>query len=68
MTACFVGADRTDVLDRIGTFLAVRGGDVSAEEMLEQRRASWLAGTVDEVASGSESSRRSESRASFSST
>ncbi len=50
MTACFIGADRTEVLDRVGTFLAVRGGDVNAEEMLEQRRASWLAGTVEEVA------------------
>jgi F420-dependent oxidoreductase-like protein len=50
MTACFVGSDRTEVLDRIGTFLAVRGGDVDAEQMLEQRRSSWLAGTVDEVA------------------
>ena len=49
MTACFVGSDRDEVLDRIGTFLALRGGDVRAEEMLEQRRASWL-GTVEEVA------------------
>ena len=50
MTACFVGADHPEVLDRIGTFLAVRGGEVGADEMLEQRRGSWLAGTVDEVA------------------
>jgi F420-dependent oxidoreductase-like protein len=50
MTACFVGADRSEVLERIGSFLAIRGGDVQAEEMLEQRRASWLAGTVEEVA------------------
>ena len=44
-----VGSDRDEVLDRIGTFLALRGGDVRAEE-IEQRRASWLAGTVEEVA------------------
>jgi F420-dependent oxidoreductase-like protein len=50
MTACFVGSDRDEVLHRIGTFLAVRGADLRAEEMLEQRRASWLAGTVEEVA------------------
>ena len=50
MTACFVGSDRKEVLDRIGTFLAVRGGDADAEQMLEQRRSSWLAGTVEEVA------------------
>jgi F420-dependent oxidoreductase-like protein len=50
MTACFVGSDRADVLDRIGTFISVRGGDGDAEQMLEQRRSSWLAGTVDEVA------------------
>jgi F420-dependent oxidoreductase-like protein len=50
MTACFVGADRSDVLERIDSFLAIRGGDVPAEEMLEQRRTSWLAGTVEEVA------------------
>ncbi len=49
MTACFVGSDRAEVLDRVGTFLAVRGGDANAEEILDQRRASWLAGTVDEV-------------------
>ena len=50
MTACFVGSDRREILDRIGTFLSVRGGDVDAEAMLEQRRATWLAGTVEEVA------------------
>jgi F420-dependent oxidoreductase-like protein len=49
MTGCFVGTDRGEVLDRIGSFLAIRGGEVQAEEMLEQRRSSWLAGTVDEV-------------------
>jgi F420-dependent oxidoreductase-like protein len=50
MTACFVGLDRGEVLDRVGAFLSIRGGDIDAEQMLEQRRSSWLAGTVDEVA------------------
>lgn len=50
MTACFVGSDRGELLDRIGTFLSVRGGAAGAEEMLEERRGTWLAGTVAEVA------------------
>jgi alkanesulfonate monooxygenase SsuD/methylene tetrahydromethanopterin reductase-like flavin-dependent oxidoreductase (luciferase family) len=50
MTACFVGSDRGEVLDRVGAFLSVRGGGVDAEQMLDQRRSTWLAGTVDEVA------------------
>ncbi|MDQ3380213.1 MAG: TIGR03560 family F420-dependent LLM class oxidoreductase [Actinomycetota bacterium] len=50
MTACFVGSDRGELLDRIGTFLSVRGGAAGAEEMLEERRETWLAGTVAEVA------------------
>ena len=50
MTACFVGADRGEVLDRLGAFLAVRGGDTDPETLLAERRERWLAGTVDEVA------------------
>ncbi|MDQ3672607.1 MAG: TIGR03560 family F420-dependent LLM class oxidoreductase [Actinomycetota bacterium] len=50
MTACFVGSERDEVLERIGTFLSVRGGDADPEQMLEERRATWLAGTVEEVA------------------
>jgi alkanesulfonate monooxygenase SsuD/methylene tetrahydromethanopterin reductase-like flavin-dependent oxidoreductase (luciferase family) len=48
MTACFVGADRGEVLDRLRRFLADRGGD--PEALLEERRDRWLAGTVEEVA------------------
>ena len=50
MTACFVGSDRADVLDRLGAFLAVRGGDTKPEELLAERRDRWLVGTVEEVA------------------
>jgi F420-dependent oxidoreductase-like protein len=50
MTACFVGSDRAEVLDRLRTFLAVRGGDTKPEELLAERRDRWLAGTVEEVA------------------
>lgn len=50
MTACFLGSSRAEVLDRVGSFLAVRGGDADAAEVLEKRRDTWLAGTVEEVA------------------
>ena len=49
MTACFVGSDRSEALERIGRFLAVRG-DGDPEAVLEERRDRWLVGTVDEVA------------------
>lgn len=49
MTACFVGVDRSEVLDRIRTFLDVRGGDADAETLLAERRDRWLAGSVEEV-------------------
>jgi F420-dependent oxidoreductase-like protein len=48
MTACFVGTDRADVLERIRAFVAVRGeGD--PEALLTERADRWLAGTVEEV-------------------
>ena len=50
MTACFVGSDRGEVLDRLGAFLAVRGSDTKPEELLAERRDRWLVGTVEEVA------------------
>ena len=50
MTSCFLGTDRSEVLDRIGRFLAVRGGDADPEALLAERRDRWLAGTVEEVA------------------
>ena len=50
MTACFVGADRAEASDRVGSFLALRGGDADAAQTLDERRGTWLAGTVEEVA------------------
>jgi F420-dependent oxidoreductase-like protein len=51
MTACFVGADRAEVLDRLRMFLAVRRDDGDPETLLAERADRWLAGTVEEVAS-----------------
>src|SRR6188508_26797 len=49
MTACFVGRDRAEVVERLGAFLALRG-EGEPEAVLEQRRDRWLVGTVEEVA------------------
>ncbi|MEX0850951.1 MAG: TIGR03560 family F420-dependent LLM class oxidoreductase [Gaiellaceae bacterium] len=49
MTACFAGADRAEVLDRIRAFVALRGeGD--PETLLAERADRWLVGTIEEVA------------------
>ncbi|MBA3434291.1 MAG: TIGR03560 family F420-dependent LLM class oxidoreductase [Actinobacteria bacterium] len=49
MTACFVGSDEADVLERIGRFVAIRGeGDPAT--LVAERADRWLVGTVDEVA------------------
>jgi F420-dependent oxidoreductase-like protein len=50
MTACFLGSDRAEVVERVRAFLAIRGGDTDPETLLEERRDRWLVGTVDEVA------------------
>ena len=50
MTACFVGADRAELLDRLRAFLSLRDGDRDAEALLAERADRWLAGTVEEVA------------------
>lgn len=50
MTACFVGETRSDVVDRVARFLAVRGGDTDAAALIAERSDRWLVGTVDEVA------------------
>ena len=49
MTACFVGTDRAEVVERLGAFLALRG-EGEPEAVLEQRRDRWLVGTAEEVA------------------
>lgn len=50
MTACFVGEDRADVVERVRRFLAVQGGESDAEALIAERSDRWLVGTVDEVA------------------
>jgi F420-dependent oxidoreductase-like protein len=50
MTACFLGADRAEVVDRVRRFLAVQGGGGDPEALVEERSGRWLVGTVDEVA------------------
>jgi len=48
MTTTFVGADRPELLERVRAFL---GDDADPEAVLAAQADSWLAGTVDEVAS-----------------
>jgi F420-dependent oxidoreductase-like protein len=50
MTACFVGADRAELLDRLRAFLSLRDDDTDPEALLAERADRWLAGSVDEVA------------------
>jgi F420-dependent oxidoreductase-like protein len=50
MTACFVGADRAEVLERVGAFVAGRGGDEDPGQLAADRADRWLVGTVEEVA------------------
>lgn len=50
MTACFVGVDHDEVVDRVRRFAARRDPDVDAEALLRERRDRWVAGTVEEAA------------------
>jgi F420-dependent oxidoreductase-like protein len=50
MTACFVGADRAEVRERVGRFLAVSGRDADPDAIVAERADRWLVGTVEEVA------------------
>jgi F420-dependent oxidoreductase-like protein len=50
MTACFLGADEDEVLDRIRMFQAIRGDDTDPRALVAERRDRWLLGTVEEVA------------------
>lgn len=49
MTACFVGSDRTEAVERVGRFLATRGDDTDPAELLASRSDRWLGGSVEEV-------------------
>lgn len=52
MTACVVGADRAEVLDRVRALLRVFGAEgEDPEAVLRDRSEQWLAGTPAEVAS-----------------
>lgn len=50
MTACFVGADRSDAVERVRRFLEVQGNDGDPDAFLAEREGRWLAGTVEQVA------------------
>ncbi len=50
MTACFLGADDAEVVDRVRAFLALGARDTDPAELIAARRDRWLVGTVDEVA------------------
>jgi F420-dependent oxidoreductase-like protein len=50
MTACFVGSDRAEAVERVRQFLAVRGDATDPVELLATRGDRWLAGSVEEVA------------------
>lgn len=50
MTACFVGRDRAEAVERVARFVALRGDDADPARLLAERSDRWLAGGVDEVA------------------
>ena len=50
MTACFVGADRPELLERVRAFLPTTGNDADPDAVLASHAERWLAGTLDEVA------------------
>jgi F420-dependent oxidoreductase-like protein len=49
MTACFVGADRAEAVERVARFLAITGDRTDPAALLEARSDTWLAGSVDDV-------------------
>ena len=50
MTACVIGADRDEVLERLRRVQALLGEDRPPEAVWEERRDRWLVGTVEDVA------------------
>jgi F420-dependent oxidoreductase-like protein len=57
MTACFVGEDERETLERVRAFLAARGDGPDPETLVAERRDRWLVGSVEEVAERIESLR-----------
>ena len=51
MTACFVGSDRGEAIERVRGFLdlSADGDHPDPEEVFRERRDRWLAGTVEDV-------------------
>ena len=50
MTACFVGVDRADAVERVARFLAWSGDRSDPAAVLAARADRWLAGSLEEVA------------------
>lgn len=50
MTACFVGEDEREAVERVRAFQAVRGDDADPVQLVGDRRDRWLVGSLDEVA------------------
>ncbi len=50
MTACFVGADAAETVERVRSFSAIRPDGSDPEALIAEQRKRWLIGTVDEVA------------------
>jgi F420-dependent oxidoreductase-like protein len=49
MTACFLGADRAEAVERVRRFLTIRDDGADPAALLEERSDRWLAGSVEEV-------------------
>jgi F420-dependent oxidoreductase-like protein len=50
MTACFVGEDEREAVERVRAFQSVRGDDADPVQLVADRRDRWLVGSLDEVA------------------
>lgn len=50
MTACVIGVDRSDVLERLRRVQALLGDDRDPQALWEERGDRWLVGTVDDLA------------------
>ncbi len=50
MTACVIGRDRSEVLERLQRLQALTGDEPDPQTLWDERRERWLVGTVDDVA------------------